>query len=191
MKTIPLTLPNFLTLSRLGLIAVLWVLALRGEGLWVGLVFIVAGGTDMLDGWLARRWGMITALGSKLDSLADNLLFVSAAAWLYLLEPLAIRQNMGLIGLAVGSYALSLAIGWLKFRQMSNLHLYSAKLGAIIQALFLWHTFATPGYSRPFLWVALGSFIFSSLEECLVQLRVNVVHEHIGSIFTLYRSGSG
>ena len=55
MKTIPLTLPNFLTLSRLGLIAVLWVLALRGEGLWVGLVFIVAGGTDMLDGWLARN----------------------------------------------------------------------------------------------------------------------------------------
>jgi CDP-diacylglycerol--glycerol-3-phosphate 3-phosphatidyltransferase len=185
MKTIPLTLPNFLSLSRLGLIVVLWVLALRGEALWVGIVLIVAGGTDILDGWIARHWGLTTPLGSKLDSLADNFLFLSAAAWLAMLEPSAIRQNVGLIVVALGSYALSLAIGWFKFRRVSNLHLYSAKLGAIIQALFLLHTFATPGYSRPFLWVALGSFIFSSLEECLVQLRANDVNEHIGSIFHL------
>jgi CDP-diacylglycerol--glycerol-3-phosphate 3-phosphatidyltransferase len=41
-------------------------------------IFLAAAGTDLLDGWLARRWEQITTVGTLLDPIADKLL-VSAA----------------------------------------------------------------------------------------------------------------
>ena len=46
---------------------------------WLALaIFLAAAGTDLLDGFLARRWGQITTIGTLLDPIADKLL-VSAA----------------------------------------------------------------------------------------------------------------
>jgi CDP-diacylglycerol--glycerol-3-phosphate 3-phosphatidyltransferase len=46
---------------------------------WLALaIFLVAAGTDLLDGFLARRWGQITTIGTLLDPIADKLL-ISAA----------------------------------------------------------------------------------------------------------------
>src|SRR6266404_5361134 len=42
------------------------------------LIFLAAAGTDLLDGYLARRWGQITTVGTLLDPIADKLL-ISAA----------------------------------------------------------------------------------------------------------------
>ncbi len=42
------------------------------------IIFWVAAATDMLDGYLARRWGQVTTIGTLLDPIADKLL-VSAA----------------------------------------------------------------------------------------------------------------
>src|SRR6202030_3669334 len=41
-------------------------------------VFLAAAATDLLDGWLARRWGQVTTVGTLLDPIADKLL-ISAA----------------------------------------------------------------------------------------------------------------
>ena len=46
---------------------------------WLALaIFLVAAATDLLDGYLARRWGQVTTIGTLLDPIADKLL-VSAA----------------------------------------------------------------------------------------------------------------
>lgn len=77
-----LNLPNRLTLGRLGLCA-LFVVVLSCGGfqfsrtIALGL-FLVASLTDWLDGWIARRWNLITDLGKLLDPLADKIL-ISAA----------------------------------------------------------------------------------------------------------------
>ncbi len=75
------TLPNLLTLSRIGaiplLIALFWVPSPTGNWLAMG-VFAIAGLTDLLDGWLARRWQQVSALGRFLDPIADKLLVAAA-----------------------------------------------------------------------------------------------------------------
>jgi CDP-diacylglycerol--glycerol-3-phosphate 3-phosphatidyltransferase len=80
-------LPNALTLLRLALIPVFVVLYLRaGDGSsWAaGWVFLVAGVTDQLDGWLARRWHVESRFGKLADPLADRLMLDAAAILLAL-----------------------------------------------------------------------------------------------------------
>jgi CDP-diacylglycerol--glycerol-3-phosphate 3-phosphatidyltransferase len=83
--------PNLLTLLRIFFVPLL-VAALLGEDFsapWMGqfrfsrdtfalLIFLAAAATDLLDGYLARRWGQITTVGTLLDPIADKLL-ISAA----------------------------------------------------------------------------------------------------------------
>src|SRR5271166_2186433 len=85
-----MNLPNTLTLARIFLVPLL-VAALVQQNFSVGwsdqpianefvalIIFLVAAGTDLLDGYLARRWGQITTVGTLLDPIADKLL-ISAA----------------------------------------------------------------------------------------------------------------
>ena len=49
---------------------------------WAAIVYALAGITDMLDGWLARRQGLVSVLGKFLDPLADKLLVAATLVWL-------------------------------------------------------------------------------------------------------------
>src|SRR5215212_8482844 len=85
-----MNVPNSLTLARIFLVPLLVTalvqesVSLRVGGVlitneWLALaIFLAAAGTDMLDGFLARRWGQITTIGTLLDPIADKLL-ISAA----------------------------------------------------------------------------------------------------------------
>lgn len=76
-----LTIPTFLTLLRILLIPVLVVVFyLSAE--WANqaavAVFVLAAVTDGLDGWIARRFGMISSFGAFLDPVADKLMVAVA-----------------------------------------------------------------------------------------------------------------
>jgi CDP-diacylglycerol--glycerol-3-phosphate 3-phosphatidyltransferase len=74
-------LPNALTLMRLGLIPLFVALVLvcdRGHSWPAAIVFGVAGVTDQIDGFLARRWNVESAFGKLADPLADRLLIDAA-----------------------------------------------------------------------------------------------------------------
>jgi len=85
-----MNLPNSLTILRIFFVPLL-VAALVQEdvgfrvgGLWITnewlalAIFLAAAGTDLLDGYLARRWKQVTTIGTLLDPIADKLL-ISAA----------------------------------------------------------------------------------------------------------------
>jgi CDP-diacylglycerol--glycerol-3-phosphate 3-phosphatidyltransferase len=81
LRTGLLNLPNLLTLARVAAIPLLVVIMLydsREAGLWAAALFGAAAITDFIDGWLARRWGVVTVLGKFLDPLADKLIVMAA-----------------------------------------------------------------------------------------------------------------
>ncbi|BDU76473.1 CDP-diacylglycerol--glycerol-3-phosphate 3-phosphatidyltransferase [Mesoterricola sediminis] len=76
-----MTVPNYLTLARILMVPILVVVLLtrvtNHEIIGV-LVFWAASLTDLLDGYLARKWKQVTTLGKLLDPLADKLLISGA-----------------------------------------------------------------------------------------------------------------
>lgn len=76
-----LNLPNSITLARLVLTGVfVAAVSMGGTGFYlIGLVaFVLAAISDWLDGYLARKMGLVTSLGKLLDPLADKILVASA-----------------------------------------------------------------------------------------------------------------
>ncbi|MCH7725201.1 MAG: CDP-diacylglycerol--glycerol-3-phosphate 3-phosphatidyltransferase [Planctomycetes bacterium] len=80
-----LNLPNLITLGRLFLAVVLFVLIYMQQ-FWItaAVVFVVAAATDALDGFIARRYGMVTTLGRILDPFVDKIII--CGAFVFLLE---------------------------------------------------------------------------------------------------------
>jgi cardiolipin synthase len=72
-----LSIPNLITLGRILLVPIV-VWAIASGAMWVAFVlFLAAGVSDAVDGFLAKRFGMTTELGAYLDPLADKALIVS------------------------------------------------------------------------------------------------------------------
>lgn len=77
------SIPNILSFIRLGMVPLFAWLFLSAKSLfWAGVVFALAGVTDVLDGTIARRTGAITKLGRIIDPLADKLMQITAFACL-------------------------------------------------------------------------------------------------------------
>ena len=73
-----LTLPNFLTLFRFGLlplvVGLMWPSVHSPRSMfWATIFYVVAGLLDVVDGYVARRIGQVTAFGKFLDPLVDKL----------------------------------------------------------------------------------------------------------------------
>ncbi len=77
-KLRPLTLPNFITMLRMAMVP-FFVLAVSNKDYRIALwIFIIAGLTDALDGYLARLMDMESLIGAYLDPIADKLLLTLA-----------------------------------------------------------------------------------------------------------------
>lgn len=79
-------LPNLITLFRIALAPVLILLLREQDYVSSLVVFVIAGVSDGLDGFIAKRFHLTSRLGSILDPLADKILLVSAYVMLTLLE---------------------------------------------------------------------------------------------------------
>ena len=77
-----LNLPNALTMLRLALIPVFIYLMAVDQMMPALAVFITASLTDILDGWIARRWNLITDFGKLFDPLTDKLMVLSVMTML-------------------------------------------------------------------------------------------------------------
>ncbi len=69
-----LTVPNVLSFFRLALIPVIiWLYIAKGEYVLTAGLIVLSGATDVIDGFIARRFNMVSALGKALDPVADKL----------------------------------------------------------------------------------------------------------------------
>jgi CDP-diacylglycerol--glycerol-3-phosphate 3-phosphatidyltransferase len=172
-----LNLPNALTLLRIFLVPFLVVVLLTkfaGREIVALAIFLTATVTDFLDGWLARRRGEITTLGTLLDPIADKLL-ISAAfislvevglvpAWMVVVVVGREFAVTGLRAIASDQGVIIAASAWGKLKMASQI--------AAISLLILSERFdvlALPG--KVALWVVVAVALGSGAQYFAIFLR--------------------
>jgi CDP-diacylglycerol--glycerol-3-phosphate 3-phosphatidyltransferase len=171
-----INLPNALTLLRIFLVPFLVVVLLtKFEGReTVGLlIFWTATATDFFDGWLARRRGEITTLGTLLDPIADKLLisaaFVSlvelglAPAWMVVVILGREFAVSGLRAIASGQGIVISATGWGKAKMFTQILAASLLILATRYEVFL-----RPGKAA--LWLVVGIALISGIHYFAIFL---------------------
>ncbi|WP_372696765.1 CDP-alcohol phosphatidyltransferase family protein [Arthrobacter sp. JSM 101049] len=70
------TLPNLITVLRFGLVPVFVVAVVADHYAWATIVLVILGGTDWIDGYVARRLNQISTVGKWLDPVADRVALI-------------------------------------------------------------------------------------------------------------------
>lgn len=153
-------IPNILSASRIALCLPLLMVDAMTMSFWV--LYVIGGLTDTLDGFLARRWGVESKFGARLDSLAD-FVFVLAVGyklfpWLKL--PAMLWMMIGLIALvkmfsAICSYVVR--------HRIEYLHTKANKLTGLL--LFIGMMTVGQSYFIPVAWVIACIALFAAIQE--------------------------
>jgi phosphatidylglycerophosphate synthase len=176
------SIPNLLTGLRLALIPVLWAFAFLDRNVVVGIGMAVAWLTDALDGFLARRLDAQTAWGSRFDSIADLLMFVSGLAWITLLRPDFVREHALLLGIWFALGLTAYLIGWIRFRRVADVHLYSAKAANFLGFLFVAYLLTFDTYPPAVFYLVIGVCIVAAAETLLAVTTCSTVDERMVTV---------
>lgn len=148
-----MSIPNLITLARILLVPVLvWAIA-SGAMRIAFWLFVAAGLSDAIDGFLAKRFGMATELGAYLDPLADKAMIVS----IYVALAIAGAIPIWLVILVVSRDIMivsAVILSWLLDRPVKLKPLTVSKLNTVAQILLVAVALASLGYqfdAEPFL----------------------------------------
>jgi phosphatidylglycerophosphate synthase len=165
-------LPNAISIVRILIAPVALWSAWQGDESLYKWLFTAAVVSDFFDGAIARLLHLESDLGARLDALGDMLTYlvlVFAVSWLW---PDFINERLWLIVIVLGVYAVSFAIGFLRFRRLNAFHSWAGKTTAVLMAvgMVVWFV-GGPG------WVfnaALGVSLLSGIEQIAIASVIPV-----------------
>ena len=140
-----INLPNFITLGRVISVPFIFWLLLTGQAKAAFLLFVAAGISDAVDGFLAKRYQMQTALGAYLDPLADKLLIVSIYVALGAREQLPLWLVIAVVSRDVAILAAVL-LSWLLDHPVVIKPLLVSKLNTAAQLVLASTVLADEGF---------------------------------------------
>jgi phosphatidylglycerophosphate synthase len=152
---------NAITLYRLAAAPVLAFLALDHLPDPFKWLLAVSFFTDAIDGSLSRRYKVSSILGSRLDSIADDVTIIAAFIGLMVFKPGFIRSELILFGVLLGLLILQTGLALIRYGRMTSFHTYLAKTAAIMQGIFLLLTFFLP---KPLYAIFYAAVIITALE---------------------------
>lgn len=169
---------NIITVSRILLSFVL--LFLQPFELWFMVIYSICGLTDILDGFIARKFNMTSQLGATLDSIAD---FVFICIMLIVFLPV-IDFESWMIFLLAGIMLIrftSIIVGYVRYHQLSFLHTYLNKLSGLI--IFCFPFFYELTSLNITFTIIAGIATISGLEELLINFTSKNLNKDKKSIF--------
>lgn len=160
-------IPNLLSAYRLIISPFLIWLAISGNRVAFLILLTLNVITDIIDGPIARATKTQTTFGAKLDSLADGATYFVVATGIATFHRTVISSHVTWIYIYCSAFALPYLVSLIKFRKLPSLHLYSSKVGGVLDGLFVAYLFFF-GYSQLLFISAIIWGIFSFAEMTAV-----------------------
>ena len=183
------SIPNILSLLRLALVPVLVGLALAQRGDIFLVVLAVSLLSDVLDGYLARKLGLVSELGAKLDSWGDILTYAAMILGLHLIWPDIFDKQAEFLFAAMMSFILPTLLAFRKFGAYPSYHTWGAKLAAVLMAPAYYVLILADADS--FFRVVILFHLLVAAEEMAITFILNRPRSNVGSVFYLGSDLSG
>jgi phosphatidylglycerophosphate synthase len=121
--------------------------------------------TDALDGFLARKFNVISILGSRLDSLGDDLAVFAAFLGVIVFRVDFLAEQWFLISLMWVLFFTQLGFAMFRYQKPTSFHTYGAKLATIFQGAFLCSLFFLEQTMYPLFYVTVVVTCLELIEE--------------------------
>jgi phosphatidylglycerophosphate synthase len=175
-----------LTLLRLVLAPALVVLAHTGApGLVLAAALVAGFLSDILDGVVARRAGVVTPFLRRLDSSVDTVFYLGVVYAAWHRHPDTLRALAVPILIVLGGEALNYAAAYAKFRREASYHARSARLWGLLLFLALLTLLATG--SAALLPLALVAGILAQAESLAITLVLRGWRHDVPSVWNALR----
>lgn len=160
-------IPNYITALRIvGTICLLFV---NPFSVWFYILYTLTGITDVLDGYLARKWKITSEFGARLDSVADLMFYIVMAIKIFpaMVEVFPIGIWIAVVSIMV-LRVFTYLMGAVKYKRLVSLHTYMNKLTGVM-------VFGIPFFIKRVIGVQyciVGCVIagLGSLEELLIHI---------------------
>ena len=172
------TIPNLITLYRLLMVPVILYFAISGREKLFAIFLVINLLSDIIDGYIARRFKMESEIGAKLDSFADNFNYVLAIIGFFIFKMDDLRPHLVSLIIFISMLLLTVIVPLIKFRKFPSFHLYVTKIGGYIQGAFFICLF-TIGFIAPFyyfmiIWGMLGAVECIAIDMVIPEMRSNI-----------------
>ena len=105
--------------------------------------------TDLIDGYLARKYKVTSLPGARLDSIGDDLTVLVATIALIVTKPEFVRKEITIFIVLLVLFLIQVSYAFIRYRKMTTFHTYLAKTAALLQGIFLILVFFTPEPFKP------------------------------------------
>ncbi|HET9277616.1 MAG TPA: CDP-alcohol phosphatidyltransferase family protein [Flavitalea sp.] len=165
---------NGITLYRIVAAPILLILVFTGQFdifKWLlGTSFF----TDLIDGFLARRYKVASVLGTRLDSIGDDLTVLVGVIALFVTKMEFIKEQKFIFIFLLLLFLAQITYAFIRYRKMTNFHTWLAKTAAALQGIFLLLVFFTDEPNLVLFYTAAIITILELIEEIiLVKLLPN------------------
>ncbi len=177
--------PNALCVIRLvGSAIAVGLVIWEATHLFLGLLVVLLF-TDWLDGKLAILLHQQTRFGARLDTVADVALYSSLLFGVFWLKWDVVRDEWVWLAAAMGSYALSVSVGLIKFGRVPSYHTRAAKTGWLLVSVAAVSLFAD--WSLWPLRVAAAFGVWTNLEATAMTCVLSTVEVDVPSIWHAWK----
>ena len=159
--------PNVISVARIVATPVLVYLALSNREDPYKWLLLAALLSDIVDRLIARTFSFTSSLGSRLDTLADTLLWVAAIVGIWKFHPALVADYWLVIVLVLGFWAFEHALAMWRYGKLTSFHTHAIRAGAytlgiFIMSMFLW------GLQPWLLYLAATLSILGTVEELVI-----------------------
>jgi phosphatidylglycerophosphate synthase len=182
------TIVNAITLYRLIASFLLFYFILINDLQVFKWLLFVSLFTDAIDGFLARKFKVTSIMGSKFDSIADDLTILMAVIGVFVFKPGFISHEKLLVIILLGLYILQTTLAIIRYGKISSFHTYLAKFAAIAQGLFLILLFFLTDWPLGLFRIAAALTILDLLEEIVLVLILTKWQTDVKGLFWVLKN---
>lgn len=181
---------NGITIYRIATAPVLLILIFNKQSEIFKWMLAISFFTDLIDGFLARKFNITSIIGARLDSIGDDLTVLSALIGLFIFKPEFINKEFSVFIILFVLFAVQTILAIIRYNKITSFHTYLAKTAAIFQGTFFILIFHLPDPVYPLFYVAAVITAIELLEESMLVILLPEWETNVkGMYWVLKRRG--